>query len=79
MTGLVERIHYDGIFHSSIDKGLSISKGTLLGYSSDYWGNILEEHRSSFSVIVVRTTSSPCVKKGEGVIRLAAISDTVEL
>jgi len=74
--GLRFKSNCNGIFHSSIDKGLSISKGTLLGYTCDYWGNILEEYRSPFSGIVVRTTVSPIVKTGEVVIYIAKISDT---
>lgn len=70
--------NYDGIFYPLIDKGHSISKGTLLGYMSDYWGNIIEEYKSPYSGIVVRTTSSPAIKKGESVIRLAKVTDTFE-
>lgn len=70
--------NYDGLFFPSIDKGLTFSKGSLLGYTSDFWGNTIEEYRSPFSGIVVRTTSSPSVKKGEVVLRLAKVSDTFE-
>ena len=73
---LLIRTKYDGIFRLCIDKGLSVSQGTLLGYTCDYWGNILEEYRAPFSGIVARTTSAPLVRNGEIVIRLSKISDT---
>ncbi len=75
---MVIRSNYDGIYYPSIDKGQSISKGTLLGYTSDYWGNRIEEYRSPYSGIVVRNTSSPSIMKGEVVMRLAKVTDTFE-
>ena len=76
---LVLRSNNDGIFYSCIDKGLSFSQGTLLGYLTDFWGNTIEEYRSPFSGIVLRTTSSPSVKKGEVVLRIGSVSNTFEL
>ena len=70
--------NFDGIFYPCVDKGQSVSKGTLLGYTSDYGGNIIEEYRSPYSGIVVRNISSPSIMKGEVVIRLAKASDTFE-
>ncbi len=73
---IVIKSNYDGVFFSCIDKGLSFSKGTLLGYTNDYWGNKIEEYRSPFSGIVARTTSSPSVKKGEVILRLISVRDS---
>ncbi|MFC2089738.1 succinylglutamate desuccinylase/aspartoacylase family protein [Bacteroidota bacterium] len=70
---------YDGTFYTLVDKGQSISKGTLLGYMSDYWGNILEEYRSPYSGIVVSTRPSPAIKKGDPLLHLGKVSDTFEL
>lgn len=73
---LIMKSKYDGIFKAFVDKGLSVSQGTLLGYTSDYWGNILEEYRAPFSGVIARTTSAPMVRNGEVVIRLSKVSDT---
>lgn len=75
---IVLRSNFDGIIFPLIDKGLSISQGTVLGYTNEFWGNKIEEYISPFSGIVARTTSSPSVKKGEVVVRLARISDKYE-
>lgn len=69
---------YDGIFYPFVDKGQSISKGTLLGYTSDYWGNKVEEYISPYSGIVVMIKSSPSIKKGETISIIARTSDVFE-
>ena len=70
--------NYNGIFYEFVDKGQSISEGTLLGYTTDFWGNKIEEYRSPYTGIVVRTTPSPSIKKGEIVIRLAKVTAAFE-
>lgn len=69
---------YDGILYTLVDIGQSISKGTLLGYMSDYWGNIIEEYKAPYSGIVVSTRPSPAIKKGDTVIHIGKTTDTFE-
>ena len=63
--------NYDGILYTLIDKGLYITKGTLLGYTTDYWGNILEEYRSPVNGILVAIKVAPAINKGEDVFSVA--------
>ena len=67
---------YDGIFYPLLNKGHYITKGTLLGFTTDYWGNRIEEFIAPFSGIITHIILSPVVNKGDGVVTLAKVSDT---
>lgn len=68
--------NYNGIFYPLVNKAQYISKGTLLGYTTDYWGNILEEYKSPFTGIVVVIKNAPSINKGDNVAKVAKVSDT---
>jgi len=57
--------HSDGILCSKVDCGQTVSKGALLGYSTDYFGNIIEEFHSPVTGIVLMLLSSPVVNKDD--------------
>lgn len=65
------RSNYDGIFYSLVHCHQSISKGALLGFTTDYFGNRIEEYYSPISGIVVKNTVSPTINKGESIFWLA--------
>ena len=69
----------DGIFYSHFDKGDHIEEATLLRYTTDFWGNRIQEFRAPFSGMVHKTNSSPAINKGEHVIKLAKVVDTFSL
>lgn len=68
----------DGILYVRLDRGQTISKGTLIGYTTDYWGNTLEEYRSPINGIVVALKVAPSINKGEIVCRVAEVWDNFE-
>jgi predicted deacylase len=63
--------NYDGILYTFIEKGQYITSGTLIGYITDYWGNVLEEYHSPITGIVVAVIVSPSIKKGEFIFVVA--------
>ena len=63
--------NYDGILFTFVDRAQYITKGTLIGYTTDYWGNVLEEYHSPISGIVVVVKICPSINKGESVFRIA--------
>jgi len=65
------RSNYDGIFYSLVHSHQSISKGALLGFTTDYFGNRIEEYYSPISGIVLKNTVSPTINKGESIFWLA--------
>ena len=67
---------YDGIFYPLFGKGHYIAKGTLLGFTTDYWGNRIEKFIAPFSGIITHIILSPVVNRGDGVVTLAKVSDT---
>ena len=69
----------DGIFYSFVEKGDHVEENALLGYITDYWGNLIEEIRAPFSGIVVVTLIAPAVNKGDHVIQIAKIAETFDL
>ena len=67
--------NYDGIFYSLVQCHQSISKGTLLGFTTDYFGNRIEEYYSPITGIVVGNNVSPTTNKGESLFWLAKTVD----
>ena len=63
--------NYNGILYTLVVKGQYITKGTLIGYTTDYWGNVLEEYHSPISGIVFVVKISPAINKGESVFSIA--------
>lgn len=70
--------NYDGILYTLVDKAQYITKGTVIGYTTDYFGNILEEYHSPLTGIVVAVLISPAINKGELIFHIAETSDKYE-
>ena len=70
----------DGIFYSHVDKGDYVDEATILGYTTDFWGNRIQVFYAPYSGIVVETKCSPAINKGENpVIQLAKVADIFNL
>lgn len=65
----------DGIFYPLFEKGHYVTKGALLGFTTDYWGKRIEEFVAPYSGIIISIYLSPVVNKGDGVIHMAKVSD----
>ena len=70
--------HFDGILYTEVNKEQFVSKGARLGYTTDYWGNLLEEYYAPVSGVVVMALDAPAVSKGSTVFRVSKVSDTLE-
>lgn len=57
-----------GIFHSSVKAGDKVEVGQLVGYTTDEFGEILEEHKASISGIVLYKLATPPINKGDTVM-----------
>ena len=70
--------NYDGIFYPLADKAQFVTKGTRLGYTTDYWGEVIEEYFSPLNGIVVHIINAPAIRKGDPVVRVAEVADKFE-
>jgi hypothetical protein len=68
--------NYSGIYYACVHKAQYITKGTLLGYTTDFWGNVLEEYHSPYTGIVKVIIVTPTINKGEAVCKVARVVDT---
>ncbi|TLX72991.1 succinylglutamate desuccinylase [Labilibacter sediminis] len=69
---------YNGIFFPLVEEGQYIVKETLIGYTTDYWGNVIEEFRSPSSGIVTVIIKVPAINIGESVCHVHKVKDTFE-
>jgi len=70
--------NFDGLLYAEVNKGQFVTKGSRLGYTTDYWGNVLEEYYSTITGVVVVVRNVPVINKGENICRVARVSDTFE-
>ena len=70
--------NFDGILYAEVNKGQFVSKGSRLGYTTDYWGNILEEYKAPVTGMVVLSIDVPAIFKGKTVFRVSRVADTLE-
>ena len=72
------KCNYDGILYAEVNKGQFVSKGSRLGYTTDYWGNILEEYKAPVTGMVVLAIDVPAIFTGKTVFRVSRVADTLE-
>lgn len=70
--------HFDGIFYPLTDRGQYVTKGTKFGYTTDYWGEVVEEYFAPVTGIVVVTIATPSIRKGQSVGRVSEVLETFE-
>ena len=70
--------NFDGIFYSEVKKGQYVSSGSRLGYTTDYWGKVLEEYNAPVTGVVVSTIDVPAVYEGRKVFQFSRVSDKLE-
>jgi predicted deacylase len=61
----VMRSEATGIFYPAVERGHSVTKGTLLGYVTDFFGKRIFELRAPFSGTVLYILGTPPVNEGE--------------
>jgi predicted deacylase len=67
---------FDGILYSNVNCGQTVSKGELLGYITDYFGNKIEEFHSPITGIILVSLDSPVANKGEPVFAISELKET---
>ncbi|WP_163711761.1 succinylglutamate desuccinylase/aspartoacylase family protein [Mangrovibacterium lignilyticum] len=69
---------YDGILYTFVDKEQFVTQGTLIGYTTDYWGNMLEEYHSPITGMVTFVKVAPSITTGEYVYRVDEPLDKID-
>ena len=70
--------NFNGILYILVDKGQYVTKGTLVGYTTDYWGKVIEEYYSPINGIIMALKVSYVINKDETVFRVAEVSDKLK-
>ncbi|NKI30348.1 succinylglutamate desuccinylase [Muricauda sp. DJ-13] len=61
-----------GIFYSSVKAGDKVEEGQLVGYTTDEFGNVLEEYKASISGIILYKLATPPINIGDTVMCISA-------
>lgn len=62
---------HNGILYTFVKKGQYVTKGTLIGYITDYHGNLIEEYQSPMDGIIVTVAVAPAINKTNTIYRVA--------
>src|SRR6266571_4031451 len=54
-----------GVWHSRVERGQSVQKGTLIGVLTDFFGNPQAEIRAPFGGIMLYVVATPAMSQGE--------------
>ena len=66
------RSEQEGIFYSKYKAGDTVEKGTVVGYTTDEFGTVLEEYKASISGIILYKLATPPINKGDTVMCISA-------
>jgi len=61
-----------GIFYSSLKAGDSVQEGQLVGYTTDEFGVVLEQYKTSKTGIILYMLATPTINKGETLMCLSS-------
>ena len=56
-----------GMFYATVERGHSVTQGSLIGRITDFHGNVLEEIKAPFAGVVLYVLGTPPISKGEPV------------
>lgn len=62
-----------GLFHAAVTKAQAVTKGTLIGHVTDFYGKTTEEIRAPFDGEILYVIGTPPISKGEPVAMVGAI------
>lgn len=62
------RSNIDGIFYSSLKAGDSVEANEVVGYTTDEFGNVLEEYKAPISGIILYKLATPPINNGDTVM-----------
>ena len=61
-----------GVWHAAVQRGETVTQGTLLGTLTDFFGNMLAQVRAPFAGEVLYIVATPAMSKGEPVGMIGA-------
>jgi predicted deacylase len=61
-----------GTWHAAVERGHTVTRGTLLGTLTDFFGNTVAEIRAPFAGEVLYIVGTPAMSKGEPVGMIGA-------
>lgn len=64
-----------GIFYPLLERGQPVSKGMLLGYVTDFFGNRILDVRSPMTGVILYMMATPPVNEGEPLVSVGQIKD----
>ncbi len=70
--------NFNGILYTEVDKAQFVSKGSRMGDTTDYWGNILEEYYAPITGMVVLVRDVPAINEGETVFRVSKVAEELK-
>jgi predicted deacylase len=65
-----------GIFYPLVERGHTVTKGTLLGYVTDFFGQRIHELRAPFSGAVLYILGTPPVSQGEPLAMIGHLAES---
>ncbi len=63
----------DGLFYPLTEMGYYVKKGEVVGYLTDYLGNVVKEYRAPFTGILLYVIATPPANKGEPLFEVGSI------
>jgi predicted deacylase len=61
-----------GVWHPAVERGTTVSRGTVVGYLTDFFGVRLAEVRAPLDGVVMYVVGTPAMSRGEPVAMVAA-------
>lgn len=61
-----------GVWHAAVERGTTVTKGSLVGTLTDFFGNTISEVRAPFAGEVLYIVGTPAMSRGEPVGMIGA-------
>jgi len=69
------KAYFKGIFYSDYKAGDIVKKNDIVGYTTDEFGHILEEYRSTKDGIILYMLSTPPINKKDTVMCISSYEE----
>ena len=66
------RSEHEGIFYALGQSGRHVQKGEVLGYLTDYFGNIIQKAVAPYDGMILYQAATPPLSKGEPMVKVGA-------
>jgi predicted deacylase len=72
------RSEHEGIFYPLTEGGSHVQKGELLGYLTDFFGNIIQKAVAPHDGIVMYIIATPPMSKGEPMVKIGGFKNSIK-